>query len=1421
MFKRIIFNIPDSQCEQGFLFLNKDELSSMDLLLKKTTLSAFVLFISLCTQNMVASDGHVNNFNELDSQYQKNIKPLIKKFCIECHSTEANEGELDLEQFTTLKQIRKNTTAWLKIREMLDLEEMPPEDSPQFSKPQKEKLQKWISEYLHTEATINAGDPGKVILRRLNNSEYNYTIQDLTGIDLNPSKNFPVDGAAGEGFTNTGISLVMSPSLVSKYLDSGKNIASHVVLLPNGFRFSAGKTRRDWTNEILDEIRAVYLKYTGSLGDANALNKWRVSKPGKLTERDGRVNLKQYFDLLIQYRSLVQNNPNELMKIARQNKLSPVYISHLRKMLLSENPSLLFKEIQILWKNKEGKESATIASKIHKWQEKMWRYNEVGHFGPINGWQKAVPLVKQSVIFRKKLVVNSKSNKITLYLTADSAGDGNKKDFAVWNDIRIERPSYQPVYLRDIKAFSYALSKAQEDLAKNISKYLEIAFTAKVASQKIDIQQLAEENQLTPFVLKALLEYLGISYSSDLVVEQYLNLPMNNIAGYPHVKGWGVSGLTALSIISNSSDKIINIPGKIGPHKIVVHPRPKRWIATGWKSPFQGNVDIKIQIKDAHSQCGNGVSWSLELRRGYSNQVLKSGVIKRGGQISEISVKALNIKKNELISLVIGPKDGNHGCDTTSIDLLITENNGQKRKWSLTEDCADRIHLGNPLSDTKGNSDVWHFHTGVIGPNKQKSTIPEKSLLAHWLKDDNEDSARKTATKIQALLSNGLNPKTTPSDKKLYQQLTSLQGSLLSRMNLKELLKSVKPEELVDSEFGLNRDLFGKDLTGKEINEYALHVKAPSVYKIILPANLFSGGELVTTANLSIGSNGESSVQFQLSDVPTEKTKNVNPGIPVVTHSKSPAETRFQTAFKDFRNLFPAAMCYTRIVPVDVGVSLILFFREDDNFANLLLTDQEKKQLDQLWSELHYVSQDALTSVTVFEQLLEFATQDGNPAMFEPLREIIYGDAKSHKALQLESESSHLNQLIEYANRIYRRPLSSEEKTKLRQLYQILRKQKMSHESSFRLTMARIFSSPSFLYKIENPDPGKVSTPVSDRELANRLSYFLWSSLPDEKLFGLSASRQLSNPEVLTQQVRRMIQSQKSRRLAVEFGCQWLHIRNFDKHDEKNEKLYPQFTDLKADMYEESIQFLQDLLQHDRSVLNLLDSDYTFLNEKLAKLYKIPGVTGNHWRLVKGIKKYGRGGILGQASILSKHSGASRTSPILRGNWVSETILGDKLPKPPADVPILSETVPEGLTERQLIEQHSSNVSCAKCHKRMDPYGFALENYDTIGRFRNKTKNKQDIDTKTTLMDGTRIDGYLGLRNYLLTSRRDTFLRQFCKKLLGYALGRGVKLSDEPLLELMQKNLANNEYRISSAIETIVLSRQFREIRGKDYAGLQ
>ncbi|MEM7236124.1 MAG: DUF1592 domain-containing protein, partial [Planctomycetota bacterium] len=512
------------------------------------------------------------------------------------------------------------------------------------------------------------------------------------------------------------------------------------------------------------------------------------------------------------------------------------------------------------------------------------------------------------------------------------------------------------------------------------------------------------------------------------------------------------------------------------------------------------------------------------------------------------------------------------------------------------------------------------------------------------------------------------------------------------------------------------------------------------------------------------------------------------------TTSGPGAVERVEKAYEAFRELFPIATCYERIVPVDEVVTLTLFHREDSPLKRLFLSEDEVKELDQLWDELRFVSREPLKNVVAHEQISEFATQDRPDLViaFKVLKEPLARKAAEFRERLVATEPTHLTSAIEFAARAWRRPLRAGEEEVLRALYATLRRTSIPHEESIRLLIARVLTSPQFLYRLESPPRETESAKVSPLELANRLSYFLWSSMPDDELRQFAESGRLRGDDALLSQTSRLLKHPRARRLAIHFACQWLHVRNFDQDSEKNERLYPEYASLRGAMYEETVRFFEDLFRNDGSILSLVDSDHSFLNESLARHYGLDSVKGDEWRRVSGLRALGRGGILGMATILASQSGTSRTSPILRGNWISETILGEKLPKPPPNVPQLPEIVPQGLTARELIEKHSSAPECAKCHARIDPYGFALEAFDTVGRAR-----KGATDTKTRLIDGVEIDGLPGLRKYLLEERRSDFVEQFCQKLLGYALGRAVTLSDRPLLTKMQKKLEAGGYRFS------------------------
>jgi hypothetical protein len=881
----------------------------------------------------------------LSGAYEPEIYPLLERYCHDCHgAADVVEGDIDLAAMKHWDDAVRQPATWRKVAEMLADRLMPPEEAPQPTDDERARLEQWVEGYLALQAQARAGDPGRVVLRRLSNAEYTYTLRDLTGVkSLDVAREFPVDGAAGEGFTNAGSALVMSPSLMVKYLDAAKDVANDAVLLPDGFRFSPHTTSRDWTDEILAAIRNFYGQFTAPGGGST------VNLQGIVfdTNQDGLLPVEKYLTATLVEREALIAGSKTLEAAAREHGLNAKYFGILWTSLTGSETSLLLDDLRARWRGAEPEDAAALADYVETWQRLLWNFSSVGQIGRVGG--------------------------------------------------------------------------------------------------------------------------------------------------------------------------------------------PQRWMEP--------------------------------------------------------------------------------------VEPLVTK------------------------------PEFWYF-----------------SLA------------------------------------------------------------------------------------------------------------------------------------------------------PIVVTEDTAVQQRLRASFDEFRQLFPPALCYTKIVPVDEVISLTLFYREDDHLVRLMLDEEQTRRLDRLWDELHFVGRDALATVDAFEQLLEYASQDADPTVFEPMRQSINDRAAAFRQRLIDCEPQQLVSLIDFASQAYRRPLTTDEATGLNAFYNALRQEGSTHEEAFRLTLARVLVSPAFLYRIEKPVAGSEQGPVSDWELASRLSYFLWASQPDAELRRAAADGRLHEPEVLTAQARRMLCNAKVRRLAIEFACQWLQIYDFENLDEKSERHFPTFAGLRGAMGEESILFFTDLFQNGGSVLAVLDADYTFLNEALAEHYGIPGVTGAWWRRVEGVKKYSRGGVLAQAATLAKQSGASRTSPILRGTWISEVLLGERLPKPPQGVPPLpdDEAETEGLTMRQLVERHVSDPKCAGCHRRIDPYGFSLEAFDAIGRHRATDLAGRPIDTQVTAPDGTELEGFEGLRTYLLTTRRDAVVRQFCRKLLGYALGRAVQLSDEPLLARMQAALEANDYKVVVAVEAIVLSRQFREIRGKD-----
>jgi hypothetical protein len=1373
-------------------------------------------------------------------EYATRVRPVMAKYCLGCHSTAKKKGDLDLERFATAEQARRDVRPWQAVVEMLENGEMPPKKRPQPSAEERRLLVAWARTLLDSEARARAGDPGRVVVRRLSNAEYNNTVRDLTGVDLQPARDFPGDGAAGEGFTNAGDALVTSPTLLNKYLKAAKEIAAHAVLLPDGFRFSPNRTRRDWTDESLAELRRFYQQFTP----------------------DGTLPLQPYVAATLRHREAIASGKATVEAVAEQEKLSPKYLRTLWEALNDPKPSFPLDKVRARWRQAKPGDAGAVVAEVLAWQGvpvvvramwapnnpepaagqwSLWRFAAIGSYRNATRQIPVDPIVAPTQALRVKVKPEPGQDEVVLYLTTREFPAAREGGLAVWQRPRFEGAGKPPLLLRDYAQYGGPLEVDHRALFADTARYL--AATVEAANdRKTSAESLAKKHGLDAAFLTRWMQLLAVeplvrpAPGAAEVVRTMPAIPLEllsrKLPEKPTINGWrNPQGEELPVVLANSSNRVETIPGTVQPHQVAMHPTPTEIVAVAWKSPVEGPVRVAARITHAHPACGNGVVWWLEHRRGDQAAILDGGALDLG-KWGESRPREVKVGKGDLVVLAVGARDLNHVCDMTAVNLTLTESGKGVRTWDLGRDVADNILGGNPHADRHGHAGIWQFVKGpdptaqgkpvVASPASSvlaAAKILPESVLGRW-RSAASDPRRQAevaglADRAQALLTGGGPTGEKTPDRILYDSLVSFDGPLLRGIDLGGWAKAAPGGK---ARLGLERERFGRHPRGRPAGEADLVVPATSVQEVRLPAALFRDREFVVEGKLD-PSSPDALVQLQVLTAPPRP--DAPPGVQAAFAGlpTGAAAKQLLAGIEQFRRLFPPLISYNHVVPTDEAVCLKLYHREDEPLVRLFLDDSQSRQLEHLWREHTFISQWPVTEHKQLPLFIGFVTQDQPKELvvfFEAKREPFRKRAEEFEKERDAVEPRHLEALLEFAGRAYRRPLEDKEKTELTGLYAALRKKEMTHDEAFRTVLARVLISPSFLFRVERAASGKEAQPVSDWEMAARLSYFLWSTLPDAELRRAAAEGRLRDPKELSAQTARMLKDPKVRGLATEFGTQWLHVRDVRQNREKNEKLFPTFDDhLREALFEESVLFFQDLFQADRPLRETLDADHTFLNEALARHYGIPGVTGSQWRRVSGVKKYGRGGILALGSVLTTQSGASRTSPVLRGNWLVEVMLGEKLPKPPPNVPRLPEEETAGdATVRQMVEKHARIAECAVCHQRIDPFGFALEKYDPIGRFREKDLGGRSIDARAHLRDGTEFEGIGGLRQYLLTQRGEEFQRHFCRKLLGYALGRTVTLSDQPLLDEMIAGLKKNDSRLSAAVLVVVQSRQFRYHRG-------
>jgi hypothetical protein len=402
--------------------------------------------------------------------------------------------------------------------------------------------------------------------------------------------------------------------------------------------------------------------------------------------------------------------------------------------------------------------------------------------------------------------------------------------------------------------------------------------------------------------------------------------------------------------------------------------------------------------------------------------------------------------------------------------------------------------------------------------------------------------------------------------------------------------------------------------------------------------------------------------------------------------------------------------------------------------------------------------------------------------------------------------------LLSLTRRAYRRPTNDADIADLWPFYTQGRTEN-GFDTGIERAMERLLVSPQFLFRVEHEAANAASGAtfrISDIELASRLSFFLWSSIPDDELLNVAAQGQLHTPAVLEREVRRMLRDTRSASLVTNFAEQWLFVRDIEAK-QPDGLVFPDFDEtLRAAMREETDLFLDSILRENRSVVDLLTANYSFLNDRLAKHYGIPNIQGSDFRRVTFPADSPRGGLLGQGSILTLTSYATRTSAVVRGKWVLENLLSAAPPPPPANIPALKTEGPEPgktLTMREAMTKHRANPSCAICHVRMDPIGFAMENFDAVGRWRDHDGGN-NIDASGSFPDGTTFTGMAGLKKVLL-AQKDQFVTTVAEKLLMYALGRNLQYYDQPSVRAIVHGAAADNYTLASLVTGVVKTAQF------------
>ena len=946
---------------------------------------------------------------DLDRRFTADVQPLLKTYCYACHGGASPAAKLDLTAFDSVQKVVAASDVWERLHGRLDRREMPPRGLPQPTDAERRTIGDWFAAVQDREANRNAGDPGVVLARRLNNVEYNYTIQDLTGFDIAPTRTFPIDPANEAGFDNSGETLAISPALLTKYLDAARNVADHIVFQPRGLTFAPHEV-------VSDTDRDRYV--------VNRIMDFYHRQP---------IDLADYFLALWRYdnRTALGLKGATLASIAAKDRVSLRYLERLQHLLADRKDA----------------------------------------FGPVAGLQHRWDSLPAASAHPNDATVRSAINALRDYVLAYRKKLG-------W---KFEVPRARPLHV-----------------------------ASQITAMHVNREEVAHRRLLNPAVL----------ISAD--------------TADPSAKGY--------------------------------------------------DADL----------------------------VVPSDPARRASAIASLE----------------------RFCDVFPDTFLVTE---RTSPWLAKDQTGRLLSAG--------------FHSAM-----------------GYFRDDGP----------------------------LYDLVLDEAG----RREIDELWREL--------DFISNA-----------------------------PARQLSG--------------------------------------------------------------------------------FVWFERTDSNFMlspefNHLRAEDQALSSDEKFSALRQLYEAKLAAGPATPETRAMAT-----LYFDELGAAIRATARA----RVESEPFHLQHLVAFAERAYRRPLTAAERDDVLTFYRELRKSGLGHEDAIRDVVASVLVSPYVAYRVDTVRTAAASrigdhavAPLNDYSLASRLSYFLWSGMPDQELLAHAAAGDLHRPDVLRAQVRRMLHDDRVSRLATEFGTNWLGVRRFEEYNSVDRARFPTFNnELRRAFFEEPVRFLTALIREDRPVTDLLFGDYTYVNRLLASHYGMPPPEGpaDRWVRVDQASRYQRGGLLPMAVFLTQSSPGLRTSPVKRGYWIARNVLGQYIPAPPPNVPAIPSNEADlgNLTLAQTMARHRADPNCASCHATFDFFGLAYEGYGPVGERRDRDLGGRTVQPATEFPDGVQRSGASGILDYIRANRQQDFLDNLSRRLVSYALGRGVTLSDRTLLRQMDATLRANGYRFSSLVETVATSPQF------------